>query len=87
MQTTDEGTYLEVEGRPAVRFERIYPQSVDRVWRAISEPDQIAHWFPSPEVSLDPLLGGGQPQTVGEQQLPGEGVLGGMVEVRDVHAA
>ena len=25
MQTTDNGTYLEVDGRPAVRFERIYP--------------------------------------------------------------
>ena len=53
MQTTDEGTYLEVEGRPAVRFERIYPQSVERVWQAISEPAEIAHWFPSPEVSID----------------------------------
>ena len=41
MQTTDEGTYLEVDGRPAVRFERIYPQSVERVWQAISEPAEI----------------------------------------------
>ncbi len=33
MQTTDDGTYLEVDGRPAVRFERIYHQPIDRVWR------------------------------------------------------
>jgi uncharacterized protein YndB with AHSA1/START domain len=53
MQTTDEGTYVEVAGRPAVRFERIYPQSVERVWRSISEPAEIRQWFPSPEVSID----------------------------------
>jgi uncharacterized protein YndB with AHSA1/START domain len=57
MQTTDEGTYLEVEGRPAVRFERIYPQDVERVWRAISEPAEIRQWFPSPEVSIDAEAG------------------------------
>ena len=53
MQKTDEGTYLEVEGRPAVRFERIYPQSLERVWQAISEPAEVRQWFPSPEVSID----------------------------------
>jgi uncharacterized protein YndB with AHSA1/START domain len=53
MQTTDEGTYLELDGRPAVRFERVYPQSLERVWRSISEPGEIRQWFPSPEVSID----------------------------------
>ena len=58
MQTTDDGTYLEVDGRPAVRFERIYPQPVDRVWRAVTDPDEMRHWFPSPEVSHEAREGG-----------------------------
>jgi uncharacterized protein YndB with AHSA1/START domain len=34
------------DGRSFVRFERHLPQSVDRIWAAISEPDQLAAWFP-----------------------------------------
>jgi uncharacterized protein YndB with AHSA1/START domain len=41
------GTYLELDGRPAVRFERTYDHPVERVWAAVSEPDGLAHWFPS----------------------------------------
>ena len=58
MRTTDNGTYLEVDGRPAVRFERIYPQPVERVWQAVTEPAEMRHWFPSPEVSHDARAGG-----------------------------
>ena len=53
MQTTDEGTFLTIDDRPAVRFERLYPQPVERVWRAISDPSEMRHWFPSPDVHLD----------------------------------
>ena len=53
MQTTDDGTYLEIDGRPAVRFERVYPHPLDRVWRAVTDPAEMRHWFPSPEVSID----------------------------------
>ena len=35
---TDPGTYVEIDGRPAVRFVRMYPQPVERVWAAIAEP-------------------------------------------------
>jgi uncharacterized protein YndB with AHSA1/START domain len=48
------GTYTTVDGRPALRFERRYPHAVEVVWRAISEPDQLAHWFPS-RVTIDEL--------------------------------
>ena len=41
------GTYETIDGKPAVRFERRYPHSVDRVWRAVTEPDQLARWFPT----------------------------------------
>ena len=58
MQTTDTGTYLKVDDRPAVRFERVYDHPVERVWEAISDPAQMRHWFPSPEVSHDAREGG-----------------------------
>lgn len=42
------GTYLTLEdGRPAVRFRRTYDHSIDRVWRFVTEPEELAHWFPS----------------------------------------
>lgn len=53
----ERGTYLEIDGRPAVRFERVYPHPVDRVWAAVSEPDGLAHWFPS-RVRIEPRAGG-----------------------------
>jgi uncharacterized protein YndB with AHSA1/START domain len=64
----DKGSYVEVDGRPAVRFERAYPHSVEWVWRAITQPVELAHWFPSPEVSYEPRVGatirlGGDPNT------------------------
>ena len=45
--TSDEhGNYLEHGGRPAVRFVRSYPHPVERVWAALTEPDELGHWFP-----------------------------------------
>jgi len=58
MQTTDDGTYLEIDGRPAVRFERIYDHPVARVWAAVTDPDEMRHWFPSPEIEYDARTGG-----------------------------
>ncbi|MDP9239606.1 MAG: SRPBCC family protein [Actinomycetota bacterium] len=43
----DRGTYVELDGRPAVRFQRTYPHSVGRLWAAVTEPDELSHWFPS----------------------------------------
>jgi uncharacterized protein YndB with AHSA1/START domain len=42
-----EGTLIEVDGGPALRFERRYRQGVERVWRAVTEPEEMAQWFPS----------------------------------------
>ena len=53
----DLGSYLEVDGRPAVRFERTYPHPIDRVWHSVSDPDQLAAWFPS-KVAIEPRVGG-----------------------------
>lgn len=59
MTVTNPGTYVELDGgRPAVRFERLYDHPVERVWALVTEPAELAHWFPSPEVSVDPVVGG-----------------------------
>lgn len=42
-----EGILIEVDGRPAIRFERRYPQNIERVWKAVTGPDEMAQWFPS----------------------------------------
>ena len=53
----DLGTYLEHDGRPAVRFERTYAHPIERVWQSVSEPDDLAAWLPS-KVSIEPRAGG-----------------------------
>jgi uncharacterized protein YndB with AHSA1/START domain len=44
---TDLGSYLEINGRPAVRFVRTYPHPIERVWSAVTEPAELKAWFPS----------------------------------------
>lgn len=41
------GTYLEIDSRPALRFVRDYPHTVERVWEAVSDPAGLAAWFPA----------------------------------------
>jgi hypothetical protein len=45
-----------VDGRPALRFERRLEHSIDRVWRAVTEPDELRQWFVS-EVPWTPVAG------------------------------
>jgi uncharacterized protein YndB with AHSA1/START domain len=54
--TTREGTRTTIDGRPALRFERHYRHPVERVWRAISDPGEMAKWFPS-DVEGDRAVG------------------------------
>jgi uncharacterized protein YndB with AHSA1/START domain len=42
------GTQETVDGRPALRFERRLAHSPERVWRAITEPDELDRWFVAP---------------------------------------
>lgn len=51
------GSYETIDGRPAVRFERRYPHPVEHVWRAVTQPAQLAHWFPT-TVELELREGG-----------------------------
>lgn len=56
-RSQDRGTYVEHEGRPAIRFVRTYPHPVERVWAAVTSPQELRHWFPSPDVSYEPRVG------------------------------
>jgi uncharacterized protein YndB with AHSA1/START domain len=47
--------FLTLDGRPTVRVERRYPHPIDKVWRAVTTPEHLAQWFPSPvEIDLQP---------------------------------
>jgi uncharacterized protein YndB with AHSA1/START domain len=35
------------DGRYRLRFTRMLPHPVEKVWRAITEPEHLAHWFPT----------------------------------------
>lgn len=41
------GRYETIDGQPVVRFERTFPDPVGAVWEAISDPAQLAEWFPT----------------------------------------
>jgi uncharacterized protein YndB with AHSA1/START domain len=67
------GTYETIDGRPAVRFERVYPQPVERVWRSVTEPEELAGWFPT-TVEVDLREGGAMAFTFpGGEMEPMEG--------------
>lgn len=53
----DLGTFVTVNGRPAVRFSRGYDHPVERLWAALTDPDELACWFPS-KVAIEPRVGG-----------------------------
>jgi uncharacterized protein YndB with AHSA1/START domain len=50
------GQLIELDGRPALLFERTLAHPVARVWRAITEPAELAQWFVGP-VAWTPELG------------------------------
>jgi uncharacterized protein YndB with AHSA1/START domain len=50
-------TYVELDGRPALRFERRLAHPMEDVWSALTDPAQLARWFPN-EVEVDLRPGG-----------------------------
>ncbi len=40
-----DGELVTVDGRRAMRFERRLPHAIERVWRAVSAPDELERWF------------------------------------------
>jgi uncharacterized protein YndB with AHSA1/START domain len=58
MQAELTGTFVTLDdGRPAVRFSRIYDHPVDRVWRFVTDPGELDRWFPS-HAEIDLRTGG-----------------------------
>jgi uncharacterized protein YndB with AHSA1/START domain len=57
MTSATTGNYVTVDGRPALHFERRLPHPVEKVWRAVTEPDRLAAWFPA-RVDGDLRVGG-----------------------------
>jgi uncharacterized protein YndB with AHSA1/START domain len=51
-----DGTLETIDGRAALRFERRLAHPVARVWRAVTEPAELAQWFVAP-VAWTPALG------------------------------
>jgi uncharacterized protein YndB with AHSA1/START domain len=51
MTPTQRQSYGTVEqlddGRWQLRFHRTLPYPKEKVWRAITEPDELSHWFPT----------------------------------------
>ncbi|CAM4169323.1 SRPBCC family protein [Streptomyces albus] len=52
------GVFVERDGQPAVRLERPFPVPAGRVWQALTEPAELAAWFPSPTVAMEQTVGG-----------------------------
>jgi uncharacterized protein YndB with AHSA1/START domain len=76
----ERGTLTDHDGRPAVRFRREIARPAERVWAAITNPDDLAHWFPS-KVRMEPKAGG-TIEFYGDPNLP-EAVSTGTVLVFD----
>jgi uncharacterized protein YndB with AHSA1/START domain len=54
-----DGRLDESDGKTVLRFERRFAHPVERVWRALTEPEQMARWFCGvSEIELDLVSGG-----------------------------
>jgi uncharacterized protein YndB with AHSA1/START domain len=62
-------SYATIRDQPTLNFERRLSHPVDRVWRAITEPDELAQWFPT-QVEADLELGGRMTFTFEDYTLP-----------------
>jgi uncharacterized protein YndB with AHSA1/START domain len=66
---TTDGTYQEIDGQPALVFERRLDHPVDAVWQAVTDPDELKHWFPA-NVTVDLRDGGEMTFTFPDDQAP-----------------
>ena len=53
-----DGRRVEMDGAPALRFERLLAHSPDAVWRALVTPEALARWMHADETVVDPWPGG-----------------------------
>jgi uncharacterized protein YndB with AHSA1/START domain len=64
-----EASYELIENHPTLRFERRIAHPVEAVWRAVTAPAELAHWFPC-EVQVDLRVGGRMTFVFPEMTLP-----------------
>jgi uncharacterized protein YndB with AHSA1/START domain len=81
MSSDRDGKLIEAEGgRVGVRFERRLAHPPERVWRAVTEADELAKWFPArPEISGERRVGAELTFTYPGNEEPPES--GGIVEL------
>lgn len=59
-----------VDGRPVLRFVRRLAHAQAKVWRAVTDPDEMAHWFPA-RISTDLRVGAPMRFSFGDDDLDG----------------
>jgi uncharacterized protein YndB with AHSA1/START domain len=52
-----DATLEERDGKPALRFERVLRHPPERIWRALTEPEEESAWHPTP-ARFEPRVGG-----------------------------
>jgi uncharacterized protein YndB with AHSA1/START domain len=57
MPVAPEAVLQDHEGRSVLRFERLLPHPPERVWRSLTEPDELFSWHPTP-LEFEPVAGG-----------------------------
>ncbi|MEU6658992.1 SRPBCC family protein [Streptomyces sp. NPDC046821] len=63
------GSYAPLDdGRPAVRLPRAFAHPIERVWQYVSDPAELARWFPS-QVEIE-LRSGGAIRFHGDPNMP-----------------
>jgi uncharacterized protein YndB with AHSA1/START domain len=53
-----DGAHEVIDGRHFLRFERRFAHPIERVWAALTEPEQLKLWFNADEIELDLVEGG-----------------------------
>jgi uncharacterized protein YndB with AHSA1/START domain len=76
-------TLLDADGRWTLRFERRLAHPIDKVWRAITDPEHRDAWFPQ-RIEGD-LVPGGALRFVDDPNLPEEGFAGRCITVDPPH--
>lgn len=52
-------TLRTIDGRPVLRMERRLTHPPEKVWRALTEPDQLSQWYPFRAARIELRVGGG----------------------------
>ncbi len=54
MTTADGGLEVRADGKSVLRFERRLAHPIERVWAAVTDPDELIAWWGRAQVELEP---------------------------------